>query len=151
MNYKDFVSVEENNIETTFPICPICDSKLKYSKCNGDTVHYARLDCPNCNKWIRWMPNPDIKGRRGTSKFDINDVLNFHNKKNEICFLCLRRRNQLGNKETFTLDHIEELSHSGKDELGNLQILCSACHKLKNWVRLYLNWHINGDEKQDDT
>ena len=45
--------------------------------------------------------------------------------------------------------HIEEIDKGGKDELGNLQIICSACHKLKNWARLYTNWHLNKEGKKD--
>ena len=68
----------------------------------------------------------------------------FHKMESEFCFFCLRERKELGVSETMTLDHIKELDKGGVDQVENLQILCSACHKLKNWARLYLNWHLNG-------
>jgi 5-methylcytosine-specific restriction endonuclease McrA len=107
------------------------------------SVHYGRLDCPKCG-YIKFVKNPINEGRRNeTSKFDLGAVLNHHKMKEPICFFCLRNNEQLGIKETLTIDHIQELEKGGKDELENLQILCSACHKLKNWARLYLNWHLS--------
>ena len=125
--------------------CPTCNSELEF-KLTPNNVHYGREDCLICKKFIRWIKNPNsprnIKVRKYTSKLDIKDILEFHNKKNELCFFCLRDRNQLGQHETMTIDHIEELDKGGTDEIGNLQILCSACMKLKNWARLYMNWHL---------
>jgi 5-methylcytosine-specific restriction endonuclease McrA len=63
----------------------------------------------------------------------------------------LRNKNQLGEKETLTIDHIRELDKGGDDALYNMQVLCLACHKLKNWTRLYMNWHLKGRTKEDDT
>jgi 5-methylcytosine-specific restriction endonuclease McrA len=106
-------------------------------------IHYAKEVCKQCGRWIRWIHNPENEGSRTqTSKYSIEQILRFHKKENNICFFCLRTQEQLGVKETFTRDHIEELDKGGKDELENLQILCSPCHKLKNWTRTYINWHF---------
>lgn len=123
--------------------CKWCDSlNTKFTE-TPNLIHYGRWDCLDCKRWIEWVTNPNNEGvRNKTSKYKINQVLSFYNKKEGFCFFCLRNKDQLGEKETLTLDHIEELSKNGKDELNNLQILCSACHKLKNWMRLYINWHI---------
>jgi hypothetical protein len=133
-------------------VCPFCNTqgKLVFSE-TPSNVHYGRIDCLNCNRWVRWVRSPknNERKRNGTSKYDIKDVLNFHGKTKEFCFFCLRTREQLGLHETMTIDHIEEIDKDGTDDLTNLQILCSACHKLKNWARLYMNWHLNGGN--DDT
>lgn len=131
-------------------VCPTCRRELIFSL-SPNTIHYGRLDCRYCKKFIKWVHNPRIpqKKRTSTSKCDIRDILEFHNKKNEICFFCLRTRKQIGIHETMTIDHIEELDKGGTDELGNLQILCSACMKLKNWARLYMNWHFNKEENNE--
>jgi len=109
-------------------------------------VHYGRLDCPK-HGFIKWIKSPQTIGRNETSKYNITQVLYFHKIKNPICFFCLRDKNRLGIKESLTIDHIQELDKGGIDELENLQVLCSACHKLKNWARLYMNWHLS--EKND--
>jgi len=128
---------------------------MKCDRCGGEIIfvqtpnhiHYGKDVCSDCGKWFKWIRNPDNKGknRYGTSKFSVRDILKFHKKNEEICFFCLRKKDELGFNETITRDHIEEVDKGGKDELENLQVLCSACHKLKNWVRLYMNWHFKKD------
>ena len=119
-----------------------CGSILIFTE-TPNLTHYARLDCPE-HGFIKWISNPEnIRRRTQTSKFSIRGVMFFHKFKGKpFCFFCLRKRNQLGIKETLTIDHIQELNEKGKDVLENLQILCTACHKLKNWARLYVNWHL---------
>jgi len=132
--------------------CPECGSELIFIKTEEHSVHYGRLDCPTCKKFIKWVKSPKNEGiRTSTSKYNINNIIKFHHFSGEpFCFLCLRTKNQLGEKETLTRDHIIEVSKGGKDILENLQILCSACHKLKNWSRLYINWHSTKKEGEDE-
>jgi len=125
--------------------CHKCGNIAKITK-TPNKVHYARLDCENCG-FLGWLSNPEKKGRNKTSKIKIQDVVKHHNFDKTFCFFCLRDKNKLGKRETFELDHIKELSKGGIDEIENLQILCTACHKLKNWSRLYMNWHINLNEE----
>lgn len=130
---------------------PSCD------KCNGElifveipnSVHYGKEICSNCGKWFRWIKHPEkINQRTKTSRYSINQILEAKGYKEPFCFFCLRTKEQLGFNETLTIDHIVELDKGGTDNIWNLQILCIACHKLKNWIRLYFNWHF---EKEDDT
>jgi len=113
-------------------------------------VHYGKLEC-EVHGFVRWVPKPENEGmRRQTSKYNLNDIISFHKFPQEpFCFFCLRNREQLGIKETLTIDHILELSKDGENGIGNLQILCSACHKMKNWLRLYMNWHLAGVGSND--
>jgi len=125
-----------------------------YDNCGGEiifektqnSVHYAKWVCGSCDKWFAWIKNPEKEGQRTrTSQYDIRRVMQFHRyHKEPFCFFCSRILEQLGCNETLTIDHIEEINDGGQDVLPNLQILCSACHKLKNWNRLYHNKHING-------
>lgn len=137
--------------------CEVCNSTLKRTL-TPYTIHYGRLDCPKCG-FRGWARNPEspktgtTAEKRIGAKVTAQECCNFHNIKEECCFFCLRMRNQLGCSETLTIDHIIELDKGGKDEIQNMQVLCSACHKMKNWLRLYMNWHIvkkgedNGDTK----
>lgn len=114
-------------------------------------THHAKEECIDCGQWLRWVKSPEKEGKRTfTSKYKIKDILTFHKKDKEFCFFCLRTRKQLGEKETLTIDHIEELNDNGTDELENLQILCTSCHKMKNWMRLYVNWHLTKFYKKED-
>jgi len=138
-------------VDGKMEFCPKCGTKLLVIE-TPNLIHSARLDCPK-HGFIKWLPsekNKDKKRRRA-SKYSLYEVAKYHNFKEPFCFFCLRKKEQLGVKETLTIDHIQELSIGGKDELSNLQILCSACHKLKNWARLYMNWHLNGGDTNDNS
>jgi len=121
--------------------CKKCLSELIFTE-TPNSVHYGRLDCPNCG-FVKWVKNPMKEERRtSTSKYKLKKVMEFHGFSEPFCFFCLRKKEELGEKETLTIDHILELRDNGKNNIENLQILCSACHKLKNWLRLYLNKHL---------
>jgi len=50
-----------------------------------------------------------------------------------LCVLCARTSDELIDGDWFEVDHINPLVLGGRDEIKNLQPLCCACHKLKNW------------------
>ena len=111
-----------------------------------DTPHYAK-EVDDQGHFIKWVPKPTPEGESRTisTRYTLEQVLRFHKQTDSRCFFCRRMKAQLGSHETLTLDHIAEIGdEGGRDELENLQVLCSACHKLKNWMRLYFNWHMRG-------
>ena len=134
--------MEKKEKETNEFMCGYCKTRIEIIE-TPNLVHYAKRECPKCKKFFGWVPTPNPEGiRKRTSCHEVKKVLNFHKKEKEFCFFCLRTKEQLGVNETITRDHIEELDKGGRDEVENLQILCSACHKLINWARLYINWHL---------
>lgn len=117
-----------------------CGKPLKIKE-TPDLPHKAKILCPQCG-FRGWQPkdkNKDKK-RRGSKKKP-RDVFQFHNQEEKRCFFCRRLKEELGANETFTVDHIHELDYGGKDEIENMQVLCKACHTLKNHQRLYHNRH----------
>jgi len=123
--------------------CDSCSNGQVIFEETPNHIHYGKLRCDLCSKWFKWVPQPNPEGlRKEASKYSIEQVCKHYKIDKPFCFFCLRNANQLGFKETLTRDHIAELDKGGKDELYNLQILCTACHKLKNWARLYVNWHM---------
>lgn len=129
--------------------CPYCGSPYLQINLRPDTVHYAEVRCLACGKFVMWLRNPNKTGRTETSRYDLQDVARFHGFAVPFCFLCLRQAEDLGSKETLTIDHIVPLAKGGEDKLENLQILCSACHKLKNWVCTYMNWHLKPEKTEE--
>lgn len=135
--------------------CRYCGSKNLQHILLENSIHYGEIKCNHCGRWVAWMANPNSPRNQDNyrvSKKTAGEVCKFHDIEGEICFFCLRSRDQLGIKETLTVDHIIELSDGGiaKDHIQNMQVLCSACHKLKNWARLYMNWHLNNKEGERD-
>jgi 5-methylcytosine-specific restriction endonuclease McrA len=130
--------------------CKWCGSEnIKFTE-TRESIHYGRNDCKDCGKWIEWVKNPEsnrTKNPLRKMKLSPEKVCLFHKFKTTHCFFCQRGKEELGYNETLTVDHIEELDKGGKDEIENQQVLCSACHKMKNWLRLYMNWHLKEELK----
>ena len=142
--------------------CENCSSKLKLTL-TPNSPHYGRLDCPRC-KFRGWARNPDSPRTKGTAalrtgcRLTVEKIMLYHGFKEPFCFMCLRKINELGARETLTADHIIELkkTEEGEDRANvkNGQILCSACHKLKLWLTTYLVEHIKEkyeENIEDDT
>ena len=132
--------------------CEVCSSTLKLTL-TPISPHYGRLDCPRCG-FIGWAKNPNSPRNKNTkllrtgNRLTVEKIQKYHNFKEPFCFLCLRKKEELGIKETLTADHILELrdtkDNEDRDCINNGQILCSACHKIKLWLTTYLNEHIKG-------
>lgn len=135
------VEIDKKESEFIINKCKWCGNDRLIFKLRPDTPHYGEMRCSHCNRFCYWAKDPENEGRRRNKKETVEKVCKFHNMKENICFLCLRREEQLGKNENLTIDHIIELNKSGEDIIQNMQVLCSACHKLKNWLRLYCNWH----------
>lgn len=129
-------------------ICPNCNNQIIFKE-TPNLTHYGKLVCVECGRWFKWVSNPDKKTRSKTSQYKNKDILAFYGLAQEICFFCLRKKDQLGKCETITRDHIIELQESGEDSPNNIQLLCTSCHKLKNWARTYINWHHKEDESDE--
>jgi len=124
--------------ETIF--CKYCEQEIYpeiYEVSEGP--HYAKFVCPNCHRFLGWCPKPKQAKKKHTkfkaSKLDI-----------DYCELCGRKSTQLGKHETLEVHHKMPLEEGGLDEESNILVLCTACHRLAHWVRLYLNKHLNNDD-----
>ena len=113
-----------------------------------DTVHKAEMRCSICNKWLGWLPKDKNENKRKSQNSEVlrKQVKEFHKLDKEICFICNRNKERLNDKEVLTIDHILPLEFGGKDEIENMQILCSACHSHKNWMITYFYKHISPQE-----
>ena len=120
--------------------CP-CGSKTTDTILMPNSVHYAKIVCTVCRKFVKWKKAPDNENKR-TGCPSVSIVANFHGFKKEFCFFCGRTKEQLGWNETLTVDHIKKIEEGGADNKQNMQILCSACHKLKHWADLYTRKHL---------
>jgi len=44
----------ENNIT-----CPSCGSTYLIEQIHPEQIHYGRLVCGNCRRWLAWIPKPE--------------------------------------------------------------------------------------------
>lgn len=98
-------------------------------------VHYARVECPTCNGFQRWLPKPEsdpTKYRRPNSHRDLVKAFS-----KGYCELCLRKKENLPKGQTIEAQHVLEFQDGGSSERENIWILCTACHRLVHWVRTY--------------
>lgn len=106
---------------------------------SNDSIHYAKRVTPT-GKFVDWITAPKNKDERINIK--VGNVSKHYKLKEPYCFFCNRKRQELGIRETLTVDHILELNEGGEDKIENTQILCSACHKLKLWYKTYILYHL---------
>jgi len=130
--------------------CPNCNSEEYQIIPRPDTPHSGgERRCIQCNSFMGWAPTQTKEGiRTKSTKYDLTPIMRHKKYSGEpFCFFCGRTKNQLGQNETLTIDHIQPIRDEGLDELINLQILCTACHKLRHWAELYTNKHFVGETK----
>ena len=124
-------------------ICETCQSNL-IKTLTPNNIHYARLDCPKCG-FVGWARNPNNPRSNGTrllrqgNRLTVEKIMEFHKFEGDpFCFSCLRKRCELGIRETMTADHILELrdtkDNKERDKVENGQVICYACHKIKSWL-----------------
>lgn len=129
-------------METTNIFCN-CGCKIGEIIKTPNTVHYAKINCIACKSFIKWQKAPqNIEKRNGCPEPE--RVCERRGFSDCFCFFCGRTKQALGKHETLTVDHIKKIEENGKDEYDNMQVLCTACHKLKHWAELYLRKHFNG-------
>jgi hypothetical protein len=51
--------------------------------------------------------------------------------------MCLRRTEELPEKQVLTAHHVIEYQDNGTSDRGNIWIICNACHRLITWIRKY--------------
>lgn len=104
----------------------------------ADSPHYAKAECPKCFCFLRWMPKPQNDGIRKKASKYTPDSLDIN-----YCEICGRTLHTVGAKEVLEIHHKVPVSEGGEDKKENILVVCSACHKMCRWLRLYLNQHIN--------
>lgn len=98
--------------------------------------HYARVDCGECSRFMRWLPKPEddaTKYKRPKGHLDL--VRKFGR---GFCEMCCIREEQLPKGESLEGHHVVEFQNGGEASKENTWILCTACHSLVNWRRTYV-------------
>ena len=99
---------------------------------HGMHGHKAICTTPGCSGFA-WLPkdheNPTRRpaSHRGLlAKYDRG-----------FCELCLRTRSELRPSDTLMAHHVREFQDEGEPTRENVWIVCTACHALIHWQRIY--------------
>ena len=92
------------------------------------------IKCHNCNAYT-WQPKEGSKNRESKNKHLVKA------KCIDYCEWCLRKKDNLIHPDELIGHHIIEYKDGGlgKDDLSNVLVLCTSCHRLCHWCRTYLN------------
>ena len=115
-------------------ICKYCQSEMEPTiNPRPDTPHEAETRCSTCGRFLEWKRKENNKDKRdGKVKVSRIGI--------DYCQICLRKKTQLGTRETLTVHHIDEDPYNN-DPLNHL-VACDACHKLIHHIRVYHNYHL---------
>lgn len=104
--------------------------------------HYARVDCGECSRFLRWLPKPDGEPTKYKRPKEHRDLVRKFS--HGFCELCLIREEQMPKGEALEGHHVREFQDGGEATRENTWILCTACHAFVNWRRTYVG-HVLSD------
>ena len=129
-------------------LCKYCKSDALVEQLTPDGMHHGKICCATCNKFQDWMPKPDRdKAKRPAAHRDLVKKYS-----RGFCEICLVEEKQLEPNRGLVAHHIVEYQHidehqgGGNNTRENIDIVCTACHRLIHWRRDYL-WDTAGGEK----
>lgn len=108
--------------------------------------HYAALICADCGRHQRWLPKPgNEKVRRPAAHRALVQKYS-----PGYCELCLRTEAALPANQVLEAHHIREYQDDGPADRTNIWIVCTACHKLIDWVRAWVAGRGQGQHADGD-
>lgn len=124
---------------TTEYICQYCGSD-RHRRILGPHPggHYAKIVCLECDRFHKWEGKPE-----GTPKRRKNQAKLLERYSKGFCELCLRQSNQIPLPQVLEAHHVIPVTDGGSDDRDNIQIVCTACHKLIHHQRTYLGHYLN--------
>jgi hypothetical protein len=100
-----------------------------------EKIHYGRVDCGTCGRLLRWLPKPDGEPSKYKRQAAHRNLVADYGR--GFCELCLRKVGELPPRQTLEAQHVIEYQDEGSNKRENIWILCTACHKLVHWMRIY--------------
>ena len=95
--------------------------------------------CNECNA-VTWQPLEKNEDKRHSKHFNL-----VKKKGLEYCEWCLRKRLEIPAPGTLEGHHIIEYKDGGSDDISNILVLCSSCHKLCHHSRTYYGHYKSPD------
>jgi 5-methylcytosine-specific restriction endonuclease McrA len=122
--------------------CPHCGSVELLTEVMSQGVHYAKLSCNSCRRFIEWLPKPENKNKIRREKSN-TELVAEHGR--GYCELCGILQKRIPKGEALEAHHVIEYQQGGDRERENIWIICTRCHKLIHWERTYIHHLIPGE------
>ena len=131
------ISMKYHEAFDNLHFCKNCeqDVKIELHLMGHDSPHYAKAACPICAQYIGWVGKPENNDKRTKSSRFTPANCNI-----SYCEIC--GRTQFGSKEILEAHHKIPIQEGGLDERDNILFVCTACHKMCHFLRLYLSKHL---------
>lgn len=115
------------------PTCPDHPGAGEYFVPTPEKVHYGKMVCSECGRFLRWVskPSDEKRARHGTGKL----VKQLQKSGIDYCQMCLRHRDELPPSVTFVAHHVIEVQDGGTNDPANLWHVCTICHELIHLLR----------------
>ena len=98
-------------------------------------VHYARVRCVSCSRFLRFLPKPDSDPTKYKRPAEHRDLVGKFSE--GFCEMCLRSQDDLPKRQTLVAHHVREYRNGGSSKRENIWVICTACHQMIHWVRTY--------------
>ena len=119
--------------EVNWGTCQFCGSADIAFELTPNLPHYGKETCRSCGRHSRWVPKPDSdKIRRPAAHKDLVSKYG-----NGYCEMCLILEERLPPGQTLEAQHVREYQHGGSEVRENIWIVCTRCHKLIHWLRVW--------------
>lgn len=106
--------------------CPECNVSGAFVE-TPHLEHYGKIACPQCSRWMRWVPWPKQQQRRRDLKGARKAIAAA-----QWCEICLRTVDQLPmGRQRLEAHHIWPVAAGGSNDADNLQAVCPDCH---DWI-----------------
>jgi 5-methylcytosine-specific restriction endonuclease McrA len=97
--------------------------------------HHGKVVCSQCDRYIKWIPKPsDQKAPDPRAEVSKKIVQKYSQ---GFCEICLKTETQIQLPWVLEAHHIIPVEKGGGDDADNIQICCTACHRLIHWQRNY--------------
>ena len=114
--------------------CPRCLAEPPHTiEKQTDGIHYAKVVCCGCSRFLAWLPKPDTEQSRRPAAH--RDLVQKYSR--GLCEMCGAKKENLPKGQTLEAQHVAEYQHGGGNDRTNIWIVCTGCHKLIHWARTY--------------
>lgn len=97
------------------------------------TIHYGKMVCPTCGRFLCWVSKPDGEKRNRRESQKLKHV--FDSAGVDYCQMCLRPKCELPPHVTLIIHHVVEVQDGGIDSPSNTWRLCTICHEMVHLMR----------------